>query len=201
MKRCRAKSAKSYKLGAFPFANSQRFPRKPADHHASDPGHSSGPPRPLHLQLGAARQLARPCEDLFESIDSCLNDAGEALATYFERVQIFYGGIPLGTHPVAQLMHDPLGLLEEMRRRLTAVYRVRAAHLGAGADRSARREREGKGPEAQDGRARAAPHFVAPPAAAGSRRHGCRGGDRLLRPCVARDGQNPASRQDARSRR
>jgi hypothetical protein len=77
--------------------------------------------------LGAARQSGRPCEDLFETIDSCLHDAGEALATYFERVQIFYAGIALGTHPGARLLHDPLGLLQELKRRLVAILRVRSA--------------------------------------------------------------------------
>ena len=81
--------------------------------------------------LGAARQSAHPCENLFESIDRCLHDAGEALATYFERVQILYAGIPLGTHAVAKLLHDPLGLLEELRRRLAAIYRLRAARWAA----------------------------------------------------------------------
>lgn len=81
--------------------------------------------------LGAARQLARPCEDLFESIDGCLRDAGEGLARYFDRVQIFYAGIPLGTHAVATLVHDTVSLLEELRRRLAAIYRARAARWAA----------------------------------------------------------------------
>lgn len=81
--------------------------------------------------LGAARQLVRPCEDLFDSIDRCLRDAGEALATYFDHVQIFYAGIPLGTHAVAKLVDDTLGLLEDLRRRLVAILRVRAARWAA----------------------------------------------------------------------
>ena len=113
--------------------------------------------------LGAARQSGRPCEDLFETIDSCLHDAGEALATYFERVQIFYAGIPLGTHAVARLLYDPLGLLQELKRRLVAIYRVRSARWAPAAGRFARRAGKRKSPRAQDRRARAATNNIARP--------------------------------------
>jgi len=72
--------------------------------------------------LGTGRQSVWPCDCLFDSMERCLRDAGEALCTYFERVDIVYAGVPLGTHAVARLRNDPLGLFKEMLHRLAADY-------------------------------------------------------------------------------
>lgn len=63
--------------------------------------------------------------DLFESIEYCLYDAGKALQNYFESVLIRYQGISLGEFPVQRLVHDSLGLFDEIMTRLIATFRMR----------------------------------------------------------------------------
>lgn len=67
----------------------------------------------------------RPTGELFESVESCLYDAGMALKNYFDGVQIRYDGIALGTYAVSRLVNDPLGLFDDLLQRLIATFRMR----------------------------------------------------------------------------
>lgn len=67
----------------------------------------------------------RPPGELFDSVESCLYDAGMALRYYFDGVQIRYDGIALGTYAVSRLVNDPLGLFDDLLERLIATFRMR----------------------------------------------------------------------------
>jgi hypothetical protein len=74
----------------------------------------------------------RPTGELFDSVESCLYDAGTALRNYFDGVQIRYDGIALGTYAVSRLVNDPLGLFDELLQRLIATFRMRTrSHAAA----------------------------------------------------------------------
>lgn len=64
-------------------------------------------------------------QELFSSTERCLHDAGKSLQNYFESVLIRYDGISLGVYPVSRLVHDPLGLFDELMQRLIATFRMR----------------------------------------------------------------------------
>lgn len=68
----------------------------------------------------------RPTGELFDSVESCLYDAGMALNYYFDSVHIRYDGIALGSYAVSRLANDPLGLFDDLLGRLIATYRMRA---------------------------------------------------------------------------
>ncbi|MBU1359501.1 MAG: hypothetical protein KKC79_17580 [Gammaproteobacteria bacterium] len=76
--------------------------------------------------LGAARQAELHCEELFESAERCLRDAGEGLYGYFETAQIRFAGFALGCYPVARMVLDARGLFDELMSRVEALYRTRS---------------------------------------------------------------------------
>jgi hypothetical protein len=77
--------------------------------------------------LGAAVQPDLPCGDFFETAEGCLRDAGEGLSRYFDTVQIRFAGFALGSYPVARMVADPPGLLDELKARVMAICRLWAA--------------------------------------------------------------------------
>lgn len=89
------------------------------------------------VSAGPATEF-RPSGELFESVESCLYDAGMALSYYFDGVQIRYDGIALGTYSVSRLVNDPLGLFDDLLQRLIATFRMRTRGYVAtpGASRS-----------------------------------------------------------------
>ncbi|MEJ7686167.1 MAG: hypothetical protein WKG52_03745 [Variovorax sp.] len=76
--------------------------------------------------LGAVAQAELQCGDLFETVEHCLLDAGRGLSVYFDNVQIRFAGFALGSYPVARMVHDPLGLFDELMARVVGIYRARA---------------------------------------------------------------------------
>jgi hypothetical protein len=76
------------------------------------------------VSAGPATEF-RPSGELFDSVESCLYDAGRALCHYFDGVQIRYDGIALGTYAVSRLVNDPLGLFDDLMQRLIATFRMR----------------------------------------------------------------------------
>lgn len=76
--------------------------------------------------LGAAAQAEHPCGNFFETAERCLQDAGQGLYLYFDRVQIRFAGFALGSYPVARMVEDPLGLFQELMAGVLRIYRMRA---------------------------------------------------------------------------
>jgi hypothetical protein len=76
--------------------------------------------------LGAAAQAEHPCGDFFETAERCLQDAGQGLYLYFDRVQIRFAGFALGSYPVARMVEDPPGLFQELMAGVLRIYRMRA---------------------------------------------------------------------------
>lgn len=76
--------------------------------------------------LGAAAEGVLPRDDFFETAERCLQDAGEGLFLYFDRVQISFAGFALGSYPVARMVEDPMGLFRELMARIESIYRSRA---------------------------------------------------------------------------
>ena len=85
---------------------------------------ASGDAFTYSLSASLRSSLPKP-KELFNSTDRCLYDAGKALQNYFDSVFIRYDGISLGSYPVSRLVHDPLGLFEELMQRLIATFRMR----------------------------------------------------------------------------
>lgn len=82
-----------------------------------------------HFTYSVSAVLAKdfhPTGELFDSVGSCLYDAGMALNYYFDGVQIRYHGIALGTHAVSRLVNDPLGLFDDLLQRLIVIFRMRS---------------------------------------------------------------------------
>ena len=76
--------------------------------------------------LGAAPEAELQCGDFFDTAERCLLDAGRGLYLYFDRVQIRFAGFALGSFPVARMIDDPPGLLQELMARILRIYRTRA---------------------------------------------------------------------------
>jgi hypothetical protein len=64
--------------------------------------------------LGAVPAAELQCGDFFDTAERCLLDAGQGLYRYFDQVQIRFAGLALGSYPVARMVEDPLGLLQEL---------------------------------------------------------------------------------------
>ncbi|CAN7145177.1 hypothetical protein LJR084_000062 [Variovorax sp. LjRoot84] len=73
----------------------------------------------------AAAQAALPRDDFFETAERCLQDAGQGLFLYFDRVQICFAGFALGSYPVTRMVEDPMGLFRELMARIEIVHRSR----------------------------------------------------------------------------
>ena len=61
-------------------------------------------------------------EDPIDSLERCLNDAGDSLGHYFPSVSVSLDGQELGSYSVRSLQQNPVGLAAEL---LVKVYRGR----------------------------------------------------------------------------
>ena len=53
-------------------------------------------------------------EDPIDSLEGCLNDAGDSLGHYFPSVSVSLDGQDLGSYSVRSLQQDPVGLAAEL---------------------------------------------------------------------------------------
>ena len=62
----------------------------------------------------AGRASAGRCEDPIDSLERCLNDAGDSLGHYFPSVSVSLDGQDLGSYSVRRLQQNPVGLAAEL---------------------------------------------------------------------------------------
>ncbi|MDQ7958540.1 MAG: hypothetical protein REJ24_13085 [Rhodocyclaceae bacterium] len=72
--------------------------------------------------LRAPGQPPRPSNECFDSLDQCMSDAARALLNYFERVQVYMQGLPIGTYSPVRLLDEPLRIARELQERFRRVH-------------------------------------------------------------------------------
>ena len=64
--------------------------------------------------LRAGKSDAGRREDPIDSLERCLNDAGDSLGHYFASVSVSLDGQDLGSYAVRRLQQNPVGLAAEL---------------------------------------------------------------------------------------
>lgn len=62
----------------------------------------------------AGKSYAGRSEDPIDSLERCLNDAGDSLGHYFPSVSVSLDGQELGSYSVRSLQQNPVGLAAEL---------------------------------------------------------------------------------------
>lgn len=100
--------------------------------------------------LAAAAAPGRPCGNFFVTVVSVLHDAGRLLSRYFDRVEIRLAGFPLGTFPVAHLVHDPAGVFNALMDRMGSLVTMTELPLSVSSECHARPCGAGRHPDRPD---------------------------------------------------
>jgi len=67
----------------------------------------------------AGRAPARHGEEDLDSLEHCLNDAGDSLGHYFSAVKVSLDGLFLGSYDVDQLLRNPTRVAVELMGKLS----------------------------------------------------------------------------------